>query len=189
MADAMPKLKKVWKKQMRQPLPKWHKHQGGTNDCGPYSAMIAANALRNAAIVDAKTLARAMEGAPDVRGTIFPSRIKGWATFPWGIVHALRALGFKARWRVGASLKRLQENLDKGLSTIVIVGDPLDFEDGEWRGWAHYKVLYAWDSENGWAFVDPITPEGEAFSYQDEESFEEQWTWMGRHVIEIWEEV
>lgn len=187
--DNTPKLKKKWNKSMAKPLPKWHIHQGSTNDCGPFCATIAANALRDTQILDAPTLARAMEGAPDETGRLIPWRIKGWATFPWGIVYALRSLGFKARWRVGASLKRLKKNLDRGRITIVIVGDPLDFKDGEWRGWSHYKVLYAWHPKRGWAFVDPAASASDVFSYQDEESFEREWTWMGRHIIEIWEDV
>jgi len=190
MATHKPKLKKKarWKKQYKQPLHKWHIHQGNTNDCGPFSATIAANALRDALVLDAPTLARAMERAPEDKRRIIPARIKGWATFPWGVVYALRKMGFKARWRMGASLNRLQRNLDRGRVSIVIVGDPLNFKDGVWRGWAHYKVLYAWDPDEGWAFVDPAAREEEVFSYQEPDEFAEQWTWMGRHLIEVWDD-
>lgn len=187
----MAKLNKTWKKQLPQPLPKWHVHQGASNDCGPYCATIVANALRDDAVVDPHSLARALEQAPEDaptgnawRAKLLPARIKGWATFPWGVVYALESMGFQARWRVGASLKRLRKNLDKGRTTIVIVGDPLNSVDGQWRGWAHYKILYAWDPDSGWAFVDPAATD--VFSYQDAESFKEQWTWMGRNLIEVW---
>ncbi len=188
MVRQIPKLKYKWDKVMPQPLPKWHVYQGHTNDCGPFCATIAANALHDDAVVDAPTLARAMEGAPQDMGRLLPSRVKGWATFPWGLVHALRSLGFQARWRVAASLDRLKNNVYEDRVTIVIVGDPFDFEDGEWRGWAHYKVLYAWDPESGFAFVDPASSEADVFSYQDAASFEHEWSWMGRIMIEVWTE-
>ncbi len=186
MSDTKPKLKKKFQKSLNYPLPEWHVNQGNSNDCGPFSATIVANALRNAAVVDAPKLARAMEDAPREPGQLLPARMKGWATFPWGIVYALRSFGFEAQWKMGTSLRRLKGNLDKGVTSIVIVGDPLRFDNGKWAGWAHYKVLYAWDPEEGWAFVDPAAPDSDIFSYQDDKSFQEQWTWMGRHVIEVW---
>ncbi|MBN2005634.1 MAG: C39 family peptidase [Anaerolineae bacterium] len=185
-SEVAPKLNKKFQKSLKYPLPEWHVCQGNSNDCGPFSATIVANALRNGAVVDAQKLARAMEEAPKEPGFTLPARMKGWATFPWGIVYALRSFGFEARWKIGASLRHLKENLDNGLTTIVIVGDPLRFDNGKWAGWAHYKVLYAWDPMQGWAFVDPAASTAEVFSYQDDASFQEQWTWMGRHVIEVW---
>ncbi|MBN1874445.1 MAG: hypothetical protein JXA33_09465 [Anaerolineae bacterium] len=186
---AEPKLQKHWAKMLSKPVPKWHTYQGNSNDCGPFCATMAANALRDAPVVDAPTLARTMEEAPEddvVR--LLPPRIKGWATFPWGVVYALRKMGFEARWRFGVSKARLRENLDEDRVSIVIVGDPLAFKEGKWVGWAHYKVLYAWDPEDGWAFVDPAAPASQVYSYQDDEAFEDQWSWMGRHVIEVWDE-
>jgi hypothetical protein len=179
-------LTKVWAKRMPQPIPNWHVYQGNTNDCGPYCATIAANALRDADVLDAPTLARAMEDAPKDMKRLLPSRVSGWATFPWGIVYALRQLGFKARWRLGASLNRLEKNLERGRVSIVIVGDPLNFHEGRWAGWAHYKILYAQHPVEGLAFVDPMAPE--VYSFQDVDTFKEEWTWMGRNIIEVWDE-
>ena len=113
MADKKPKKKnKVWKNAIKKPLPKWHVNQGNSNDCGPFCATIVANGIRDANIINPERLARQMEGGPDQRHYLLPQRIKGWATFPWGVANALRSMGFKARWRVGSSFKRLQQNVD-----------------------------------------------------------------------------
>jgi len=188
MAEASPKLKSKWKKKMRQPLPKWHTYQGNTNDCGPFCATIVANTLGDAPLVDAPMLARAMEKPAPGLGRLLPSRIKGWATFPWGVARVLRSLGFRARWRPLASIKRLEDNLDKEIISIVIVGNPLHFANRKWHGWSHYKVLYASSSEQGWAFVDPAATTSEVFSYQDAKSFKREWTQMGRNLIEVWKD-
>ncbi len=176
---------KIWKKQLRQPLPKWHRHQGSSNDCGPYSVMIVTNGLRDASVVDGDALARAMEGSVAQRGSLLPARIRGWATFPWGVAAALRRQGLAARWRLLRSKRDLWANLNRGWPTIVIIGSPLSFRDGRYTGWSHYKVLYAWDPDEGFAFVDPAADTGVAFSYQDEASFDQQWGAMGRQIIEV----
>ncbi len=184
MTDTIPKLDKPWAKQLKRPLAKWHHNQGSTNDCGPFSAAIVANGLRDKQVIDAPALARAMEQAPKDCPIPLPfslDRIPGSATFPWGVAHALEQQGFKARWHVLSSIDHLKENLDKGLATIVIVGNPKE-------GWAHYKVLYAWDPKHGWAFVDPAAAEKQAFSYQEDASFEEQWSAIGRICVEVWDE-
>lgn len=178
---------KVWKKQLGHPLPKWHRHQGSSNDCGPYSAMIVANGLQDAPVVDADVLARAMEGPPAVRGSLIPERIPGWATFPWGVVRALRRAGYRARWRIAVPVRELYANLNRQRPTIVIVGDPFRFKGGAFAGWSHYKVLYAWDPEDGFAFVDPAADDDVVFTTQPQAEFEQQWTAMGRQVIEVLE--
>lgn len=177
---------KVWKKQLWQPLPKWHRHQGSSNDCGPYCAAMAANGLRDALVVaDPDALARKMEGPPSERGMVLPARVPNWATFPWGVAGVLRSLGFKAQWRPFAATRDLWANLNRNRVTIVIIGEPWRWRDGKYTGWSHYKLLYAWDPEEGWAFVDPAADEGVVFSYQDEESFDTQWRAMGRQIIEV----
>ncbi len=178
---------KVWKKAVSHPLPKWHRHQGSSNDCGPYSVMFVANSLLDAAVIDGDVLASRMEGPPSVRGSLIPLRIRNWATFPWGLVRVLRQAGFAARWRVWVPLRELYANLNRNRATIVIVGDPLRFKKGAYAGSSHYKVLYAWDPDEGFAFVDPAAPEGEAYSYQDEDAFMREWTRMGRQIVEVWD--
>jgi hypothetical protein len=184
----LPKPKnKIWKKQLQHPLPKWHRHQHSSNDCGPYSAMIAANGLRDAFILDGDSLARQMESGPAARGTLLPLRVRGWATFPWGVTHVLRRHGFRARWRVAASLRHLYASLNRGHPTIVIVGEPLRRQNGKYSGWSHYKTLYAWDPDEGFAFVDSAAGEGVIYTYQSEADFLKQWRNMGRQMIEVWD--
>jgi len=48
-------------------------------------------------------------------------------------------------------------------------------------------VLYAWDPDEGFAFVDPASADGVVFSYQDEASFAMQWRATGRQMIEVWD--
>ncbi len=177
---------RVWKKTLTQPLAKWHRHQGSSNDCGPYSVMITANGLLDQPVVNGDVLARAMEGPPALRGTLWPSRIPGWATFPWGIAAALQRVGLHARWRVGVPLRELYANLNRGRVTIVIVGEPFRFVGRSYAGWSHYKVLYAWDPQEGFAFVDPAAAGGVAYPIQREAEFVKQWTKMGRQIVEAW---
>jgi hypothetical protein len=168
-----------WAKRMSGPLPDWHQWQGPTNDCGPFSAAIVTNALLDTHVADGPLVAQSMTGRT------IPERIPNWATFPWGVVRALRRMAVRARWHVGASESKLVQNLDEGRTTIVIVGEPLRFEEGEYKGWAHYKVLYAWDPVEGWAFVDPAARRSKVYTYQDAETFRRQWTLMGRQLVEI----
>jgi hypothetical protein len=147
---------------------------------------MAANGLRDAAVVaDPDALARKMEGPPSERGMVLPARIPNWATFPWGVAGILRSLGFKARWRPLAATRDLWANLNRNRVTIVIIGEPWRRRDGKYAGWSHYKLLYAWDPEEGWAFVDPAADEDVIFSYQDEAAFDRLWRNMGRQIIEV----
>ena len=188
MANTMPKTKnKVWKKKLKKPLPKWHVNQGNSNDCGPFCVTILANGIRDANIVNPEKLAREMESELKQRKYILPQRIKGWATFPWGVVNALRGLGLQARWRAGASIDHLLQNLDEDRPTVVVIGKPVAFRDGQYVGWSHYKVVYAYDDEE-WVCVDPLAKSSVVYSYQDAESFKKQWTAMGRIIIEAWDE-
>ena len=71
--------------------------------------------------------------------------------------------------------------------TVVVIGKPVAFRDGQYVGWSHYKVVYAYDDEE-WVFVDPLAKSSVVYSYQDAESFKKQWTAMGRIIIEAWDE-
>jgi hypothetical protein len=178
--------RKVLKKQLKHPLPKWHSFQGSMKDCGPYAVATVANALYDTKVVDPKSLARDLEGPPAVRGMLLPARFAGWATMPWGVVGALRQLGLHARWRVMASTERLLRNLDENRATIVVIGEPLDFRKGKYAGWSHYLSLYGWDPEEGWSFVDSSAPKRRVFSSWADAEFRDLWTRMGRQVIEVW---
>jgi len=111
--------------------------------------------------------------------------VRGWATFPWGVALALRQEGFRARWRVAASLRDLWANLNRGWATIVLVGEPFRRRNGKFDGWSHYKVLYAWDPEEGFAFVDTYAESDVVYTYQTEQAFLREWTAMGRQLIEV----
>jgi hypothetical protein len=102
------------------------------------------------------------------------------------VAAALRKAGLQARWRVLGQLRDLYASLNKGHPTIVIIGQPILFRDGKYVGWSHYKVLYAWDPDEGFAFVDPAAAEDEIYSYQTEAEFMEAWKGMGRQFIEAW---
>jgi hypothetical protein len=188
VAETIPKIKnKVWKKTLKSPVPKWHVNQGDSNDCGPFCVTMLVNGIRDANIVNPVQLAREMEAGSGERRYLLPQRIKGWATFPWGVVNALRRMGLQARWRAGASLERLQQNVDEDRPTVVVIGQPLAYKDGKYVGWSHYKIVYAYDDDE-WAFVDPAAKTGVVYSYQDTGSFKKQWTAMGRLIIEAWDE-
>lgn len=162
------------------PVARYHVHQRDTNDCGPYCVAMVSNALYGAPLVNAALLAEEL----DRRG--FPERIPGWATLPWGAVASLRRLGLRARWRAGASLKRLFVNLRQNCLAIVIVGEPLRFVERQWQGWSHYKILVAWDPQWGLGFVDPFTSRADGMTWQQLDEFRHQWAWMGKQIIEVW---
>jgi hypothetical protein len=181
----------AWAKQLHHPLPKWHRPQAVTNDgdpvnaCGPFAAAIVANALYDADVVDPIALARRLEGPPTERGTWLPARVRDWATFPWGVVRALRQMGLRARWRLFASPDRLRRNLDRGITTIALIGEPLRWRNRRYAGWSHYLIVYAWDPDAGWAFVDSHAPGGSVYTYRDDATFRRLWRNMARQLIEV----
>lgn len=162
------------------PLERFHAYQGDTNDCGAYCIAIASNSLYNMPLVNAAALASELSR----RG--LPDRIPGWVLFPWGVVGTFRRLGLRARWRVGARLPRLFDNVRRNLITIVILGEPLRFVNRKWEGWSHYKILTTWEPERELGFVDPATSNATGMTWQTLEEFRRQWTWMGRQIIEVW---
>ncbi|MGC9356315.1 MAG: hypothetical protein ACP5GX_00515 [Anaerolineae bacterium] len=166
------------------PFSDWHAYQGQTNDCGPFSVAIAANAIRQETVFNPEALSRSLA---QWRGWLPPDRVPGWIVFPWGLVRVLREQGFGARWRVLNREERLWRNLHADLTTIVVVGRPLRFKGWRWAGWSHYKVLHAWDPERGWGFADPAVSRAPGLSWQDEATFRREWTWMGRQLIEVWD--
>jgi len=164
------------------PVEQYHVFQRDSNDCGPYCVAMVTNALYGASFVNAEALSEEL----NQRG--FPERISGWATLPWGIVGSLRRLGLHARWYLGASLRRLFDNLQQDRITIVMIGEPLHFEGRKWSGWSHYKILDAWDPEHklNLGFVDPATSHISGMTWQSLDEFRRQWTWMGRQIVEVW---
>ncbi|MBN1487852.1 MAG: hypothetical protein JW981_09435, partial [Anaerolineae bacterium] len=178
-----------WPLLMSHPILRWHIYQGTNNDCGPYCAAMAINTLKEEQEVAGETLAFSLsQYAPSITKPQLPSRVENWATFPWGIVRAVQGAGLQARWRVFRNTEQLRQNLRQGRITIVLVGQPLHFKGRKWQGWSHYKLLYAWHPNEGWAFVDPAATleKHNGVSFQSSEEFQRQWSWMGRQLIEIW---
>ncbi len=161
-------------------LPRWHCYQGEANDCGPFAAAIAINALKNEPAVDPTALARWLERR---QGVQLPGRVPRWATFPWGVVRMLRAHGLGARWRPFAKRESLARNIRRGIVTIVLVGEPFRFRGGRWAGWMHYKVLYGRQGER-WLFVDPASRE--PIVSETDAVFSRQWRNGAQIIIETW---
>ncbi len=145
-----------------QPIYRYHAYQGDTNDCGPYSVAIAANAFLGEARHDPLALAQRMN-SPIFKRHPLPHwvfiRLPGGPSLPWGMAAFLsEGLGIPARWQWMCREELLVSNLQQGLITIVFIGELLRWERGRYRGWAHAKVLYGLDERRGYAFVDPGYP-------------------------------
>ena len=182
---------------LHTPVFRYHQHQGNTNDCGPTSLAIAANALLDEERFQGPEVAQEMnDPAFEVRP--FPHfvvrRIHNWATFPWGIVHYLRQHDVPARWSPLGTVERLRRNLLADRITIVMLGEPLHWEGRRYAGWGHAKVLFGYTPEKGFLFVDPAyqhrpdDPDSwkqHALSWQEEREFRRQW----RNLLGIYVEV
>jgi len=180
---------------MTTPLYEYHSYQGDTNDCGPYSLCIVANALLGERRFDPRIVAEELNH-PAVNPTPLPHliirRIPNWATFPWGITDFLNRHGFNAEWHLRGTAERLLKNLRDNLATMVMIGEPFRFEKRKYAGWGHVKVLYGYDPMYGYAFVDPggmkdpSDPwESRGIFWQDETSFLRQWANLFRIYIEV----
>jgi len=64
--------------------------------------------------VDGRALARELNRPRWVGPLPFIRRIPNWATFPWGVVDALRQHGLRAEWRWAAPPHLLREGLSRG---------------------------------------------------------------------------
>lgn len=178
------------------PLEKYHQSQGQSNDCGPTAAAIAANAFWDVERYSGEIVARKMN-KPAFRWWPFPHpvvrRIPDWATFPWGIVHYLRSQKVPSWWYPFASLSRLRRNLESGRITIVLIGEVLRWDQGQYIGWSHYKLPYGYSSARGYLFVDPAVNRKDSMekeilqgvSWQPEEQFLQQWRNLLQVMIEV----
>ena len=183
--------------EMQIPLATYHRYQGNTNDCGPFSLSIVANALLDQERFDPTVVAEEMNRITLVSRPIphpFISRIRNWATFPWGITRYLQDHGFRAAWHVRGTPERLFANLHQQIATMVMIGEILK-SDNVWFagwGWGHVKVLYGYASQTGFAFVDPgcrkdpADPWGSrGIFWQDQVSFLREWSNLFRIFIEV----
>ncbi len=179
-----------------QPAYRYHAYQGDTNNCGPYSVAIAANACLGEARFDPLEVAKGMN-RPLFKARPLPHwvllRLPGGPSLPWGMAAYLaERLGIPARCRWRCDEAHLQGNLAAGLLTIVFIGDLLRFERARYRGWAHAKVLYGYDPARGYAFVDPGYARNPAdpwgalgIFWQTREDFVAGWRGMLRAAITV----
>ena len=167
-----------------QLLDAYYASQGDSNDCGPHAVAMTVNYWHGEARLDASTLAREMNRPRFQRGfpPIVIRRVPGWATFPWGMVDALRQNGVAARWRFMASEDVLRRAISEGRPVLPVFGEPLRRDGWRFAGWGHVAVLVGWDEVRLW-FVDSSHP-GPRFA-RPREDFLRQWRNLGRLVVEV----
>ncbi len=146
-------------------LAHYHVSQGRTNDCGPYAATIAANALIG------RQHYYASETGLDMR-----YRWPNGATPPWAMANWLRSHQFKANVVARATVPDLLRDADRVVD-IVMVGC-------WWPLRIHWKCVEGYEPlTDMWAFVDsayavPIVNQSTA-------EFIKRWRAFGRIVIEV----
>ena len=151
-----------------------HQWQGSSNHCGPFAAAIVLGALTPHRVAG-QALARELNRPRWVGPLPFVRRIPNWATFPWGVVDALRQFGLRAHWRWGASPHQLREGLQRGWLLLPIFG--------QWRPlWAHIAVLAAFHPQRGWGFVDSSFPHARLL-WREAGTFARQWRNLGRLLV------
>ncbi len=173
---------------LNTPLHKYHQYQGKTNNCGPTSLAIVANALWGQTRLQGPRVAQELS-TPRFRVHPIPHlvvrRIPNWATFPWGIVDYLRQLEIPAHWAVGGTEEKLRRNLDAEQITMVIIGELWSWRGWRYTGWAHVKILYGFTPGRGYLFVDPASRDKHGLSWQTAEEFAQQWRNLFRSYIEV----
>ena len=156
------------------------RQQTHPNDCGPFAAAAVITGLTGQQIV-AEELAQALD-RPRGRGLwgLLPlvRRVPRFATFPWGVVDALRLHGLEARWQAGMSPEDLVEHLAEGDLLVPIIGRWLP------KPWAHYMVLLAHNPAIGWGFADPAS-RYDSLRWYPAEDFLPKWRNMGRMAVII----
>ncbi|HEY88633.1 MAG TPA: hypothetical protein G4N98_02720 [Thermoflexia bacterium] len=173
---------------LNTPLHKYHQYQGATNDCGPTSLAIVANAIWEQTRLQGPRVAQELS-APRFRVRPMPHpvvrRIPNWATFPWGIVDYLREQEIPARWGLGGTEEKLRRNLAAEQITMVIIGELWSWRGRHYTGWAHVKTLYGFTPGRGYLFVDPAHRAEHGLSWQTAEEFAQQWRNLFHIYIEV----
>jgi hypothetical protein len=156
-----------------------HRFQGDTNDCGPYAATTALNALLGLHLEPAQ-VAEALN-RPRWRGArLTVRRVPGAATFPWGLVDLFSAFGVAARWRFGAAAEPLPGRIAAGDLLMPIIGGWRP-----WPPWAHFLILAAYDpAVAGWGFIDPMVPSAE-LHWRTDANFRARWRNFGQVLVEV----
>jgi hypothetical protein len=176
----------------KTPIYKFHQFQGNTNNCGPTSTAIAANAYLNKRLYSGEMIAQELNNWWKYFPKLLFPRINNWATFPWGIVQYLKKLNISARWGIHGNLERLKRNILAERITIVIAGNPFVWKDGKYYGWGHTKVLFGYSPGKKFYFVDPgyelqisNSLESQGIFCQTEEEFLSQWKNFFNIYIEL----
>ncbi len=156
------------------PLLAAHHWQGESNDCGPYAVAILLRGARGVT-THGREMAQTLN-RPRWRGP-FPliRRIPHWATFPWGVVDALRTYGIPATWMMGTPFRYLYAGLRRGWALLPVFG--------QWRPlWAHVAWLVAYHPRRGWGFVDSAHPRAELV-WMSPERFSPRWRAYGNLLV------
>ena len=151
-------------------------HQGITNDCGPTTAAVVINSLKNTNL-NRKILAQQMNKPRKIGNRPIIRRIPNWMTFPWGMVDIFHEYGLNASWKFNASFDYLKESLVNGKILMPIVGS--------WKPiWAHVMTLLVCSPGNYWGFANTQIELKEIFWVHDK-VFRKQWGMMGNLLVEV----
>ena len=153
-----------------------HQFQGSSNDCGPFCTATAVNVFHQKQI-KGTDLGLAMNR---VKWKVVPTvrRIPNWATLPWGVVDILKEEKLKAHWLVFQKCEKLLDLLARQNILIVIIGNYRPM-------WSHYKILAAFDSTQGYGFVDSAFRSSD-LQWNTTDYFEKHWRKYGSQVIQIY---
>jgi hypothetical protein len=179
---------------LQKPVYSYHQYQGNSNNCGPTSIAIAANAYLGRHIFQGDQIAQELNNWWLKFPALILPRIWDWATFPWGMVQYMHSQHLPARWSLLGNVERLRRNLLEERITIVVVGEPFSWQETRYTGWGHAKVLFGYTPGQGYLFVDPGCTGDSSLAdawqryglvWQDECEFEKQW----RNFLGIYVEV
>jgi hypothetical protein len=176
------------------PLFEYHQFQGKTNNCGPTSLAIAANAFLGEKRYEGIQIAQELNNWWYLFPKLIFPRIYNWMTFPWGITQYLKKSNIPARWVAKSNKTKLLKNLQNNQITIVVIGEVFRWQGLKYTGWGHIKVLYGYRPDRGFLFVDPAYPKNEkdadpwkrvGLHWQNEVEFLRQWKNLLNICIEV----
>ncbi len=158
----------------REEICSYHQFQGDTNDCGPFAVAMAVSMLRQTPrYADGKSVARWMNRYPLL------ARVPGWATFPWGMAWFVRRkFGIPAKLSIFAKEESLQENVERGRITIVVMG----WRPRRWTLQAHFALLYGYDAK---AVTLLDSANLHCLTTMGMEEFLRKWRFLGRIMVTI----
>lgn len=153
-----------------------HQYQADSNNCGPYCTATVIQTLRHQEISGSQ-VAMDMNAIDWLAFPPVVSRIKNWATFPWGIKHYLKRYNISSHWKLFQKPESLISSLSFGNLPIVLIGELKPV-------WAHYMILISTHPELGFGFCDPAHPYPE-IKWKEAAIFLEQWKNYGNTFIDV----